>query len=128
MTFRVRVLPNKYVNGLVKTFKDIDLDVFSYSELMELVKALVYTRIEGIYVRKGENSDGWEFLTNNVGLNEYTIASKASELDMFLDYDVDSDVQLLSQMQPHVILRTKRSRVKPKQDKSLKASVCDFKR
>lgn len=131
MTFRVHhkgeFYRKKYIGGLVKTYNNFDLDVFSYSELMEWVKALGYTEIGGIYVRKEENSDGWELITDDAGLNEYTRASNASELDLFLDCDVDRNIKAVRQMQPHVIVRPKKSPVKPKEDNPKKRQFVTIK-
>ncbi|XP_074347485.1 uncharacterized protein LOC141686344 [Apium graveolens] len=41
---------SKYAGGTVNTVKDFELDVFSYSELMEWVHQLGYKEIGGIYV------------------------------------------------------------------------------
>lgn len=128
MTFRVREFYiKKYVGGLVKTYNNFDLDVFSYSELMEWVKAVGYIEIGGIYVRKEENSDGWELITDDAGLNEYTRASNASELDLFLYCDVDRNIKAVRQMQPHVIVRPKKSPVKPKEDNPKKQQFVTIK-
>lgn len=115
MTFHVHhqgeFTEDKYVGGLLVTVKDFDLDVFSYSELMEWVKDLGYTEIGGVYVREESNGQGWQLLLNDKDLSEYTIASGASELDLYIDSDANPNVEPMPQMQPHVTIRPKRTPV-----------------
>ncbi|KAL8092246.1 hypothetical protein AgCh_034510 [Apium graveolens] len=118
---------NKYAGGTVNTVKDFELDAFSYSELMEWVNQLSYKEIGGIYVQKEENSDGWELITDKAALNEYTFKSEASELELFIDCDVDKNVPAMRQMQPHVIVRPKRSPVNPKKDNPKKRQFVTLK-
>ncbi|XP_074347484.1 uncharacterized protein LOC141686343 [Apium graveolens] len=118
---------SKYARGTVKIVKDFELDVFSYSELMEWVNQLGYKEIGGIYVQKEENSDGWELITDDTASNEYTFKSGASELDLFIDCDVDKNMLAMRQMQPHVIVRPKRSPVNPKEDNPKKRQFVTLK-
>ncbi|KAL8105340.1 hypothetical protein AgCh_029216 [Apium graveolens] len=97
---------NKYAGGTVNTVKDFELDVFSYSELMD---------------------DGWELITDDAALNECTFKSEASELDLFIDIDVDKNMSAMRQMQPHVIVRPKRSPVNPKEDNPKKRQFVTLK-
>ncbi|KAL8107028.1 hypothetical protein AgCh_023727 [Apium graveolens] len=118
---------HKYGDGLINTVKDFELDVFSYLELMEWINQLGYKEFGGIYVRKEENNDGWELITDDAVLNEYTIKSKASKLDLFINCDVDNNVPTMRQMQPHVIVRPKRTPVKPKEDNPKKLQFVTLK-
>ncbi|KAL8090711.1 hypothetical protein AgCh_039959 [Apium graveolens] len=60
---------NKYAGGTVNTMKDFELDVFSYSELIEWVNQLGYKEIGGIYAQrspvnsKEDNSKQRQFVT-----------------------------------------------------------------
>ncbi|KAL8101227.1 hypothetical protein AgCh_033197 [Apium graveolens] len=86
---------SKYDGGTVNTVKNFELDVFSYSELMEWVNQLGY--------------------------------NGASELDLFIDCDVDKNMLAMRQMQPHVIVRPKRSPVNPKEDNPKKRQFVTLK-
>ncbi|XP_063937382.1 uncharacterized protein LOC108203821 [Daucus carota subsp. sativus] len=99
----------KYVGGSVITYGDMDLDLFSYSVLMEWVKELGYAEIGGVYVRKEK---GWELVTKDADINVCILESKTSELDLFVDCDVDKGIEPAKQMQPHVIVRPKKNPIK----------------
>lgn len=118
MTFRVHYKGefgiNKYLGGMEMTYKDVDLDYFSYSELMEWVKDLGFTEIGGIFVKNEENHDGWDLVTDDAELNGYIRASDDAELNLYIDCDFDANVPPMRQMQPHVIVKPRRLLVKPK--------------
>lgn len=99
----------KYVGGSVITYGDMDLDLFSYSVLMEWVKELGYAEIGGVYVRKEK---GWELVTKDGNMNVCILESKTSGLDLFVDCDVDKGIEPAKQMQPHVIVRPKKNHLK----------------
>lgn len=101
-------LKNKYTGGLQYVHEDMDLDLFSYSVLMEWVKDLNYTEIGGIYV-KGEDG-GWKLVSDDAAVGE-CIKQKMvdGELDLFVDCIVDKEIAPMKQMQPHVIVRPRTS-------------------
>lgn len=100
-----------YSGGSFETI-DADPDLFSYSVLMEFVKELKYEEIAGIYVSNSKNS-GWKLVTDDKTVGEYMKGK--SELDFYIDSNVDQSIPPMKQMQPHVIVRPRRSPVKGKE-------------
>lgn len=115
MTFRLHhkgeFSKDKFLGGIVETHEGMDLDLVSYSVLMEWVKDLGYKEIGGIYVNN-KDEKGWKLLKNDADLNECLLTSKSSDLDLFIDTDVDEWMKPMRQMQPHVIVRPKKTPVK----------------
>lgn len=117
LTFRVHhngeFNKDKYLGGLVQTYEDMELDRFSFSEFMEWVKDLGYKEIGGVYVRN--ENDGWVLVKNDADMNEAIITSETDDLNLFIDCNVDRTIEPMPQMQPHVIVRPKKSPVQAKE-------------
>ncbi|KAK1393544.1 hypothetical protein POM88_012600 [Heracleum sosnowskyi] len=95
------------------TLENMDPDSFSYSVLIEWVKELKYDEIGGIYVQN-EDNDGWTLMTDDRSLFKHMYATARSEIDYFIDCDVDKGTTPTKQMQPHVIVRPRSSLFKAK--------------
>lgn len=110
----------RYSGGQHETFSE-DPDRFSYSVLMEFVKDMNYTEIGGVYV----NNDGWKLLEDDKTVGEHTKGK--SEVDFYIDANVDKDIPALKQMQPHVIVRPRSSPFKAKGKKVEKRTFVTLK-
>lgn len=102
----------QYVGGTDTVVKRVDPDYFSYTVLMEFVKDdLQYTEIGGIYMRNGEKG-GWKLVTNDADLSELVKGvNSGGNLDFYIDNVVDTAIEPLKQMQPHVIMRPRQNLV-----------------
>ena len=105
---------DKYVGGEEVIYDVHDLDLFSYSVLMEWVLEIGYKEIGGVYMR-AEEKNKWALLCNDADINEVILTTDSSSLDLYIDCDVDSSVKPVKQMQPHVIVRPKTCPVKAMQ-------------
>ena len=105
---------DKYVGGEEVIYDVHDLDLFSYSVLMEWVLEIGYKEISGVYMRV-EEKNKWALLCNDADINEVILTTDSSSLDLYIDCDVDSSVKPVKQMQPHVIVRPKTCPVKAMQ-------------
>lgn len=110
--------PTRYAFGKETVVRNVDLDRFSYSELMGYVKDdLKYTEIGGLYVSKGEQG-GWMLVSDDRDLSTLTAGIKHGDhLDFYLDNVIDNNIEPINQMQPWV-------RVCPRQD--LFAGKCNY--
>lgn len=104
----------EYSGGSYVTYTNVDLDLFSYTVLMEWVKDLNYNEIGGIYIKK-RKSNQWTLVTNDRGVEDYKEENNSSELDFFIDCTVDRRIVPMKQMQPHVIVRPRSSPLKAKE-------------
>lgn len=110
----------RYSGGKVETFY-MDRDRLSYCELMEYVKELDYTEIGGIYIKRR----GWTLVTDDRGVNEAT--NGRSDVDFYIDTNVDKSLQPMKQMQPHVIVRPRSSPYKVKENNAEKRTFVTLK-
>ncbi|KAL8156133.1 hypothetical protein AgCh_001289 [Apium graveolens] len=86
-----------YVGGKHFIVMSLDVESFSYSVLMELVKDnLHFTEIEGIYVNKGR------------------------KVNFYIDNIIDKQIETTPQMQPHVITRPRENFIQASPEKPLK--------
>jgi len=101
---------NGYVSGEEVIVKDVDLDRFSYTVLMEFVKEeLEYTEIGGIYAWKGPTS-GWKLVADDVELLfMMQIKNNGDYIDLCVDTVVEDSTEPIKQMQPHVIVRPRKN-------------------
>lgn len=100
-----------YVSGVQTVVEGISSDVFSFTVLMEHVKEdLQYSEIGGIYVKKSVESGGWQMVGNDAELDVVVDKVKSGDhVDLYVDTVVDSKTEPLKQMQPHVVIRPRKS-------------------
>lgn len=105
---------NGYVGGEETSVMGVDLDMFSYTVLMEYVRdELEYTEIGGVYSWKGPMS-GWKLVTNDADLCELMqIKNNGDYIDFYVDTVVDDKIEPMKQMQPHVIVRPRKNLLTP---------------
>lgn len=116
ITFRLHhsgeFFKKKYVGGKCETYGNMDLDLFSYSVLMEWVKDLNFTEIGGVYVK--ELNGDWKLVLDDVGVCQAIKKSKNGEFDFYIDCNVEEGIAAMDQMQPHVIVRPRKNPVQAK--------------
>lgn len=97
----------KYVGGEQSVIAGVDPDRFSYTVLMEHVKDdLKYSEVGGIYVRNDSETRGWKIVANDMDLPKLDEDMKnGGYMEFYIDNVVDSKIEPLQQMQPHVIMR-----------------------
>lgn len=95
----------QYVGGK-EYVVDVNPDLFSFTVLMEHVKDdLDYTEIGGIYIRN-DNMGGWQMVAHDGDLSKLVKEVKnGGHLDFYIDNVVDTKIEPLKQMQPHVVIR-----------------------
>ncbi|KAL8116810.1 hypothetical protein AgCh_023104 [Apium graveolens] len=91
-----------YVGGKHFILMGLDVESFSYSVLMELVKDnLHFTEIGGIYANKGRKG-GWHLLSNDKQVMALVEDCAPSYLvNFYIDNIVDKQIEPAPQMQPH---------------------------
>ena len=77
---------------------------------MDFVKdCLHYTEIGGVYISKGMRG-GWQLILNNKDLNEYVQhCNKQEEVVFYIDNTIDKDIEPVTQLHPHVIIRRRKN-------------------
>lgn len=101
---------SSYVGGKTFVVTRVEVDLFSYTVLMEFVKDyLHYTEIGGIYVL-AEDDAGWKLITTDKDVMEVVEGySNGEEVNFYIDNTVDQTIEPLHQMQPHVIIRPRKN-------------------
>ncbi|XP_074382316.1 uncharacterized protein LOC141724193 isoform X1 [Apium graveolens] len=110
-----------YVGGKHFIVMGLDVESFSYSVLMELVKDNVhFTEIGGIYPNKGRNG-GWQLLSNDKQVMALVEDCAPGYLvNFYIDNIVDKKIEPAPQMQPHVITRPRENFIQASHEKPLK--------
>lgn len=98
-----------YTGGDKYIVQSIETDIFSYAVLMEYVKdGLNYSEIGGVYV--SHKSGEWKLLSKDSDLMPLIEdALDGQVLEFYIDNVVDTNVQPMKQMQPHVIVRPRKN-------------------
>ena len=101
---------SSYVGGEVFVVTRVELDLFSYTVLMEFVKDyLHYTEIGGVYILDEENG-GWKLITTDKDVMEVVQGyDNGEEVEFYIDNTVDENIEPLNQMQPHVVIRPRKN-------------------
>ena len=104
-----RFQKSTYVGGQTFVVTRVEVDLFSYTVLMEYVRDyLRYTEVGGVYMSKGKA--GWELLTDDKDLIGLLEACKdGEEIEFFVDTIVDKEIEPMTQMQPHVVVRPRKN-------------------
>ena len=87
-----------------------DADTFAYNDLMQEIKDLLkLTEIGGVYAKEGKHG-GWKLMTNDLDIiEEIEKCNNGEEVKFYVDTIVDPSIEPLYQMQPHVIVRPRKS-------------------
>ncbi|KAL8089227.1 hypothetical protein AgCh_038856 [Apium graveolens] len=95
----------RYTGGKEFLVRGVDPDKFSFTVLLEHVKDdLHYSEFGGIYIQ--EKLGDWKLVTNDSDM--FTLIGEVSSGDhihFYMDDIVDNKIELVKQMQPHVIMR-----------------------
>lgn len=98
-----------YVGGQTLLITHVEVDTFSFGNLMEYLKDyLHFTEIGGIYIRNEKGA--WQIVTNDkelMGLVQ--CCDDEEEMVFYLDNTVDKEIEPLPQMQPHIIIRPRKN-------------------
>ncbi|KAL1815561.1 hypothetical protein ACET3Z_018135 [Daucus carota] len=99
-----------YSGGDSMLVPGVELDEFSYTVLMEYVKDyLHFSEIGGVYVSKGKKG-GWKLITADRDVLEHLADCLADdEVNFYIDNHIDTGIEPLPQMQPHVIVRPRKN-------------------
>ncbi|KAL8114324.1 hypothetical protein AgCh_021248 [Apium graveolens] len=110
-----------YVGGKHFIVMGLDIESFSYSVLMELVKDnLHFTEIGGIYANRGRKG-GWQLLSNNKQVMALVEdCSPGYLVNFYIDNIVDKQIEPAPQMQPHVITRPRENFIQASPEKPLR--------
>ena len=87
-----------------------DADTFAYNDLMQEIKDLLkLTEIGGVYAKDGKHG-GWKLMTSDLDIiEEIEKCNNGEEVKLYVDTIVDPSNEPLYQMQPHVIVRRRKS-------------------
>lgn len=99
-----------YSGGDSMLVPGVELDEFSYTVLMEYVKDyLHFSEIGGVYVSKGKKG-GWKLITADRDVLGHLADCLADdEVNFYIDNHIDTGIEPLPQMQPHVIVRPRKN-------------------
>lgn len=98
-----------YLGGQRMTIARVDVDTFSFTVLMEFIKDyLHYTEIGGVYSRSKKGC--WKLVSNDRDVIEMVEGCNSEkEVDFYIDNTIDTDIEPPIQMQPHVIVRPRKT-------------------
>lgn len=98
-----------YVGGKTHMITRVDVDLFSYTVLTEFVKDyLNFSEIGGIYVMS--NKGGWKLILDDKDVAEFMeVCADEEEIHFYIDNTVDKDIEPVRQMQPHIIIRPRKT-------------------
>lgn len=101
-----------YIGGDTVLFYHVDADIFAYNDLMQEVRDILKLKeIGGVYVLDGKNG-GWKLVKNDSDvIQEVEKCEDGEEVKFYVDIKVDTTVEPLVQIQPHVIVRPRRNLV-----------------
>lgn len=99
-----------YSGGDCLTIYNVDADMWAYNDLMEEVKDLLkLNEIGGVYAKEGKHG-GWKLLRTDLDIiQEIEKCNDGEEVKLYVDTVVDPAIEPLCEMQPHVIVRPRKS-------------------
>ena len=99
-----------YSGGDCLTIYNVDADMWAYNDLMEEVKNLLkLNEIGGVYAKEGKHG-GWKLLRTDLDIiQEIEKCNDGEEVKLYVDTVVDPAIESLCEMQPHVIVRPRKS-------------------
>ncbi|XP_074337042.1 uncharacterized protein LOC141674219 [Apium graveolens] len=99
-----------YSGGYCLTIYNVDADMWAYNDLMEEVKDLLkLNEIGGVYAKEGKHG-GWKLLRTDLDIiQEIEKCNDGEEVKLYVDTVADPAIEPLCEMQPHVIVRPRKS-------------------